>query len=323
VNFGALKRVFDRMSDLVAPSRIWLLLDEWSSVPLELQPYLADLLRRAVFPIRNVTVKIAAIEARSRFSIPSPAGDAIGLDIGSDAAADINLDDFLVFENDPERATDFYRSLLFQHVQHTQTYPELPEPPRSEQGFVQQAFTQSPVFDELVRAAEGVPRDAINIIIQSAMKAGKSQIAMNHVRGAAMAWYQLDKEKAVRDHSYAMDLLHWIIQQVIGNRKARAFLLRSDVRDELIDSLFEARVLHILKRNVSSREEPGARYNVYKLDYGCYVELINTVNNPGGLLPIDTNQGGGFVKVPPDDYRAIRGAILKLNPFYETVNPQA
>lgn len=57
------------------------------------------------------------------------------------------------------------------------------------------------------------------------------------------------------------------------------------------------------------------RFNVYALDYGCYVELINTANAPKGLL----NGGGGedaiYFDVPPDDYRSIRRAILTLGPF--------
>jgi hypothetical protein len=103
-----------------------------------------------------------------------------------------------------------------------------------------------------------------------------------------------------------------LLIEVIGSRKARAFLLRKDVKSDLIDRLFDARVLHVLKRNISSNEEPGVRYNVYKLDYGCYVDLINTQRAPLGLLPSDNAE---YVEVPSDDYRAIRRAVLDLDRF--------
>ena len=53
------------------------------------------------------------------------------------------------------------------------------------------------------------------------------------------------------------------------------------------------------------------RYDAYKLDYGCYVDLINTARSPQGLLPGESM----YVDVPPDDYRAIRRAILDIEEF--------
>jgi hypothetical protein len=185
--------------------------------------------------------------------------------------------------------------------------------------FLRRAFTQVPTFDELVRASEGVPRDAINIVIQAAQYAGTDPISMEHVRRAAHAWYQRDKEAAIRANEGATELLHWIINEVIGERRARAFLIRSDSKDTLLEALFDARVLHILKRNISTQDEPGTRYNVYKLDYGCYVDLMTTTRAPIGLLQLDMQLEGRqpqYVDVPPDDYRAIRRAILRLEQFH-------
>jgi hypothetical protein len=72
--------------------------------------------------------------------------------------------------------------------------------------------------------------------------------------------------------------------------------------------LFDARVIHLLKKNVSSQDEPGMRYDVFKIDYGCYVDLINTQRGTQGLFQTDDD---GYVDVPPDDYRSIRRAILR------------
>jgi hypothetical protein len=66
--------------------RIWLLIDEWSELPVELQPYLADLLRRTVLPISGVTLKLAAIEHRSNFVILKGKGDYVGLELSADVA---------------------------------------------------------------------------------------------------------------------------------------------------------------------------------------------------------------------------------------------
>lgn len=184
---------------------------------------------------------------------------------------------------------------------------------------IRAAFTQTSTFEEFVRASEGVPRDAINIISIAAQRATNERISINHIRAAAKAWYQRDKEAATSSNSEAKSLLHWIIDQVIAHRRARAFLFRADSRHPLIDALFDARVLHLLKRNIAAHDQPGARYDVYKIDYGCYVDLLTTARAPQGLFAIDASGSESdkaeFLDVPPDDYRAIRRAILDLDAY--------
>ena len=87
--------------------------------------------------------------------------------------------------------------------------------------------------------------------------------------------------------------------------------MNSNERDSLIAKLFDMRILHVLKKNVSSHDSPGDRYDVYKIDYGCYVDLINTNKSTEGLLPAES----GYLEVPPDDYRSIRRAILDIGRF--------
>lgn len=312
VHFGGLSQALTKFIETLKGKRVWLLLDEWSAIPLELQPYLADLLRRSVFPVRGTTVKIAAIEHRSKFRIPKSAGDYLGLELGADATADVNLDDFMVFENDEPRAKSFFRELIFKHYSSVIDVKE--EHATTSDKLIQSAFTQRNAFDEFVRASEGVPRDAINIISLSAQKAQTESIAVPSVRAASKSWYDRDKGAAVNSNPEAGALLNWIVDEVIGQRKARAFLLQSNVRHPLIDTLFDARVLHVLKRNIASNERPGIRFDVYKLDFGCYVDLITTAKSPAGLLPSDENDAG-YVEVPPDDYRSIRRAILEIDTF--------
>jgi hypothetical protein len=72
-----------------------------------------------------------------------------------------------------------------------------------------------------------------------------------------------------------------------------------------------------LKRNISAPDKPGLRYDSYKLDYGCYVDLVATSKGPIGLLPYVDEEDDElkYIEVPPDDYRSIRRAILDLDDF--------
>jgi hypothetical protein len=127
------------------------------------------------------------------------------------------------------------------------------------------------------------------------------------IRQSARDWYQQDKSAVIKGNEALEALLTHIVDEVIGKRKARAFLFPSNQRDAHIEQLFDSRLLHVLKRNVSSHDNPGARYDVYKIDYGCYVDLINTTKAPVGLFETEDD---GYVEVPRDDYRSIRRAIL-------------
>lgn len=308
IEFGKVQGAFKSLIEVLGKPRIWLLIDEWSEVPVELQPYLADLFRRTVLPLNYFVLKIAAIEHRSRFYIPKSAGEYIGLELGADVSADVNLDDFLVFENSQERAVNFVKLLLFSHYQATGEKPSV----GSADELIRIAFTQAPVFAELVRAAEGVPRDAINLAAKLASKSYGKAATMVDVRTVARDWYQQDKASILKSWPELDRLMTRVIDTVIGQRRARAFLFQSNLRNENIERLFDGRIIHLLKRNISSKEDPGVRYDVYKIDYGCYVDLINTKQAPESLFSAILADGVDevSVEVPQDDYRSIRRAIL-------------
>lgn len=322
VHFGAIGTMLDRLRRAVGESkRIWLLLDEWSATPLELQPLLADLLRRSLFPVEGIVVKIAAIEHRSQF-IRYREGDYVGIEVGADASANVDLDDFMVFGNNADLAQDFFRELLYRHVAAVMSTERFggPEPPTDANAFIRRTFTQTNAFAELVRAAEGVPRDAINVLAQAATSANDDLISIENVRSAARRWYQIDKESPLQANEGAIRLLNWIVDEVIGNKRTKGFLLDpSGIMDPLVRALYDGRVLHLIRRGISSRDQPGVRFNAYALDFGCYVHLT-AAKAPRTLFTADTDEGVLDVDVPSDDYRSIRTAILDLGQFY---NPAA
>ncbi len=225
VHFGRVGNSLERLCKALKEIRIWVVLDEWSVIPIELQPYLADLLRRSLFPVSQISVKIGAIEKRSNFQTMMGT-DYIGIELGGDASADLNMDDFMVFDNDEERATNFYRELIFKHFRTMADSEE--RTPSSAEELTRLAFTQENVFREFVRAAEGIPRDAFNILSLAAQRSFKAPISMITIRISAKTWYQRDKEAAVAANSEALGLLHWIIDKVIAHRRAISFSTRTD-----------------------------------------------------------------------------------------------
>lgn len=318
VNFGSVGSALRKVVETLPNRQLWILLDEWSEVPLDLQPFLADLLRRAVLPIRGVAVKIAAIEQRSRFLIPDTTVGNIGLELGADVSTAITLDDFMVFDNDESKAVAFFRALVLKHVQAALELESVAAP-KSEAELISQGFTQGSAFDEVVRACEGVPRDAIHILSHAAQRANEQLISIGEVRTAAQQWYLASKEAAVGSNEDARALLVWLVERVIKERQAKAFLLETGTRDALIDFLYDARVLHVLRKGISAKDSPGKRFQVYGIDYGCYVDLVNTARAPRGVLNLGDDTSDFVVDVPKTDLRSVRRCILDLPAFYRSL----
>lgn len=319
INFGDMAKAIRDLSAGMKAKRVWLLLDEWSSVPPDVQPYLAEFLVRCVLPLQSFTVKIAAIEQQSAFStLDATTGARIGAEVGADITANLDLDDFMVFEQGSERARDFFVGLFFKHLTSGNDPEHQVSGLETEADLPRLGFTDRRAVDELVRAAEGVPRDALNIASSAALKAGSERISVPNVRAAARAWFVKDKEAAVSSHNEAGRLLTWIIDTVIRGKRARAFLVnRRDARSPMLMALFEARVLHLVRRGYSAQDQPGERYDVFSIDYGAYVDLIQTKYEPQGLLA--TESEGEYVDVPSQDLRAIRRSILDLDAFTATL----
>lgn len=295
--------------------RIFILLDEWSTLPNELQPYPAEFLKRGVLTVQRATLKVAALEQRSSFSLKQ-GENQVGFELGADITITQDLDDSYVFDRNQEGISKFYADVLFRHL-----LLELPDDFLSDtygidhpNEFVSQAFTGTGTFTELARAAEGVIRDLINVFTIAffhAGKRGRKTIDKQAVVEAARQWFEQDKAQNLDHHM--QNVLRKIVDEVIGAKRARSFLLPRDLeKHPMILKLFDARVIHHLQRGYADKDNPGVRYNIYTLDYGTYVDLIGTSKAPQVEFENFVGEPGNQeIVVPFDDKRSIRRITLR------------
>lgn len=317
INLLEASSALQQIVNILTPHKIWLIFDEFSELHADLQIILADILRRVISPIKGITFKIGTIEHRSSFRRVISDFDYWGLELGADVST-INLDELMVFGNNHAASLMFFRELLFLRLNTI-----LPREDRIANSdiLIKSLFTQENCFEELVLASEGVPRDFFNILHKAIVLDYYNPVSIPIIRKAARNWFDEDKRGSIAVIPETNRLLDWIISDVINNRQARAFMLKSNENDRLIDFLYDARILHIIKQNVSSKDTPGMRYNVYSIDYGCYVDLFNTTRAPKGLFEDEVCEDQTeFIDVPKDDYRSIRRAILNLKEFYSSIS---
>lgn len=181
INLLEATSILQKVVDILTPHKIWLIFDEFSELPPDLQIVLADILRRVICPVRGITFKIGSIEHRSYFRRVITGSNYLGMELGADVST-INLDELMVFGNNHASSLSFFRDLLFQRVNTI-----LPQENRiaSSDDLVKSLFTQESCFEELVLAAEGVPRDFFNVIHKAIMLDYYNRISIPIIRKAA------------------------------------------------------------------------------------------------------------------------------------------
>jgi hypothetical protein len=266
---------------------------------------LADLLRRSFFPVPQLSVKIGALERQSRFRRNLPGGDYLGIDLGADTSASVDLDDFLVFRSDRSHAVTFYAQLLYQHLHvlmgdlgftFTFTIADAKE-------FRQLAFEHA-AFDELVKAAEGVPRDALNIAGLAAAVASDRPISRRDVNMASRDYFLRDKEGKTAPE--AADLLSEIVQRCVDQNSRQLVLLRPSESDNpLVQALYDNRLLHRIQQGITLDSEVGKRFDLYLVDYGCFVDIL--LRGEGRAV----NDGTEVPRLVNDDSRTFGSPVLR------------
>ena len=276
--FAEVAEALGRAISAMNIGRLWILLDEWSAIPPDVQPYIADFIKRTLLPVPHLTFKIAALENRSRFSLMTSQNQRVGFELGGDVQVSLDLDDYYVYDRAPSQVAASFAELLYRHLR-----AELPKDYLQDNydivtndRLIACLFADERVFRELVRSGEGVVRDFLGIFTSCffyALRHDISTIDVNSVRESARNWFETDKAPNL-DQVQAR-VLRNIVTRVVNEERGRFFLLERQISsDRQIQSLYDLRVIHLVRRGISELADPGARYDMFTLDYGTYADFV-------------------------------------------------
>jgi hypothetical protein len=306
--YQALRSVTDKLE-----CTLYVLIDEWSSLPIEVQPYLAEFLKKTFLPNPSVAVKIASLEHRSKFNLVR-GGDIIGFELGSDLASSVNIDDYYVYDRDPAGLLTTFSNVLVKHLQSELTpgYLKTRYNVRLDADLYPSLFGSKSAIEDLVRASEGIVRDLIHVFTSSyfaAQNKNHTQIEKQSVQKAARAWFQKDKAQNMDEPTSAF--LDRLCVNVIGKHSSRVFLVSSaHETNAFLERLLDLRILHLLRRGYAEPQRPGIRYSVFTLDYGTYAEMADSVRRPSGFMKKQKRLGDNVVVPFEDDDRYVSKVIV-------------
>lgn len=251
--------------------------DEWPRLMRAIQPRLANMLNKAFFSSKRIVFKFATIRFRTQIYI---AKDGVGLELGADTSDDIDLDILQMWERGLEASKGFFVRMLAKHLNFSIKKLNLDFNNFTNKN-IMKLFASDRTFIELVKASEGIPRDFLNVFKRSydyfVNDTVAKGISIRHIKKAVSDWYQDDKISVLDPPSRAYQLLERLINEVITKYKTKQFILLSkESANKDIQKLVDLRLLHLLRRGWSSKKAPGERYDVFSIDYGAFISILET-----------------------------------------------
>lgn len=286
-----------KLMDLLKIERIIVLLDEWSvldpSATTAIQPEFAELLKRAFSGTPKISIKVATNRYQTRFSNRGAGTTYRGLEMAADLFEAINLDRALLGQ---QELAAFYEQLLFKRLAYLEEDMRKFDPSgtgKPVEQFILSIFRSRDTFLELVKGAEGVPRDflvAFNGLAQQNKHSVATTWRTTQVR-RVLADKGVEGQREIEYQSEASQLLSPCIKDVVVATRTRLFLAQRDDAMEVssaIDELLEKRLIH----EYPSREFPvdlRDDYRAYLLDYGLWLDweraVIGDVKATDEVLP--------------------------------------
>ncbi len=177
-----------------------ILVDEWSSLgDADVQPLLAQLLRLTAQG--GICVKLACLPGRTKLFRAGEGGrNPVGLELGDDITADVDLDSVVFADNDIAQLARFFMALLQHHLA-----PAVPAAGQATlEEFTRYVLTRrmadEHVLAELCQVSSAVPRDFINVFRQASIlqqAAGTPAMTVANVRTAARNVYESQRGSRV------------------------------------------------------------------------------------------------------------------------------
>lgn len=254
---------------------IFLLIDEWSSINLSLQPIIAEMLRKTLSISPKISLKIVALSYFTELSTIIESPQRIGLQTGIDINKLADLDELLNFDINQQNVKDFLTLVLYNHI--SPTFDKHYTIVEVEKILIEEIFDSDETYLELVRASEGNPRDFLSLLVQTTNINNfdeNNRIPKKNVIKSAARYFTDSKEPAISSYTPATDLFKKIFDHTVTNNQKVFFITKPNI-DRRIKELWHYRFIHLLNPSVSliTKDKSICDFAVYSIDYGKLLSL--------------------------------------------------
>ncbi|BDU74252.1 ORC-CDC6 family AAA ATPase [Mesoterricola silvestris] len=283
LDFSSIRDSMESFLKINDISIFYILIDEWSSVPLPVQPYFAEYIKRCFSPSSFFSVKIAILPFQTKFS-DMKGQDIIGFEKTADIFAAIDLDGELLYGSHPEPCRVHMTNLLFKHLKHIAEtyYPKstLDIGSNPEKSISQLLNPQA--IERMLVFSQGNSRDFLQLFQASFIHHYNRDHEMSDLinsKDVEIAAKELGAEKVenLQPNRDAYILFNSIIHHVLQVNRKHAFILDSKFQhNPLFAFLVHNRALHVWDKSYSSPSSKGKRFLVVAIDQAIIVEHLKS-----------------------------------------------
>jgi len=277
VDYDHIRQSFAPLPKASQDGRFLVLLDEISELSPLAQITFLNHIKRTIAELPGFVIVIAAIRHGATFSSNTD-GQRRGLELGADLNSIVDLDERYLPKFDWDGITTFYDTLI-------RRFSEIVIREGSTRNETVPQHLMTPgAFKVLANAAEGNPRDLLNILGAVAELAGNNFISERSMKEAVRNYFVRVKLKGITSSAEANRLFLRLDEAVIRRAKRVGFLLPVDPelpdvrRVGLFAALYDARLLHLLEEDI--RDKNRQTCHLFKFDYGAYVAALDKLDSP-------------------------------------------
>jgi len=289
--YGEVRQKLGDVVELLDFAQVNIQIDEWSvlddSATTAIQPEFAELLKRTLAGIPRVSVKIATNRYQTRLNNRGSSERYRGLEVDADIFVATNLDRALHGIDD---LSSFYETLLFRRMRHVERGLAVFDPYQQDQPdpeFLLAMFRDRSAFEQLVKGAEGNPRDFLLMFKRLARYVSykldspwTTATVMQIVRESS-----IEGQDEIEYESVANTLLTGAVKEVVTTTRSRFFaVIRDDFGrfEDALDELLEKRLIHEFPRE-DLPPETRDRFRGYLVDYGLWLDWERAVATAAGV----------------------------------------
>ena len=312
--FSQVSSALGHLLELLGGASIYVLFDEWSEVDKDpqVQPYLAEMLRRTIAAVPGMYLKLACIPGRTVLATPITVDikNPIGLEEGDDIHSNVDLDAIVFAGESLDQLVPFFMAMIKKHVGEKVDWVRDASYLDFASFLTSKVFREIPPFVELCQASGGIPRDFINIyraatttaanIAKSGMD--RPPIGLVSVRQAAKGVYQSKRASFGKSTSPQLRLLDAIYQEIYVKMHSYLFLLSEEsAEDDVVQTLYMEKLIHRMPAAYYNPDDER-RYQFFQLDYGTTIDrlIANAVRDArasydSGVWAKVSSFGGGWL----------------------------
>jgi hypothetical protein len=276
LNFQKIGEYLDSIIQDLELSSVGILFDEWSAIKLNLQPFLAYMIKTTLVSGRKVFVKLACIPIFTNLDANNSTGQSIGFPISEEIFVAANLDRIYNAYIEIQSVTTFLLQVLQKHIGYRIKPLLKAEFLDALDYFNKSLFENDETITELALSSGGVPRDFLRIFVRAFNKSKNNlPISTKNVREATHEFFQEEKKTLLKNKD-ASQLFEDIYDKICRPAETTIFFITTNLESKLINEIWHHRIIHILYQGRSAFASGKlGTYDVYAIDHGRYINLTS------------------------------------------------